>query len=45
MGLCVSCRNGCLGLINGDMFDIQKWGYISVTEMGLCCSYRNGAMF
>ena len=29
---CVSCRNGCLGLINGG---IQKWGYVSVAEMGV----------
>ena len=24
---------------------IYRNGAISVTEMGLCCSYRNGAMF
>ena len=28
-----------------DMIDIQKWGYVSVAESGLCCSYINGAMF
>ena len=31
----------CLGLINGGMFEIHKWGYISVTEMWLCFRYRN----
>ena len=27
------------------MFKSHKWGYISVTEMGLCFRHRNGAMF
>ena len=41
--LCFSFRNR-VGLINGAMFDIQKWGYVSVAEMGPCIGLINGGM-